>query len=472
MASMMHEMGRWLRNWGVALALLLAGVGLRLLFVVLHPWIAGDSLVYADIAQNMWTAHIYGVSDAAGIRSTLIRLPGYPVFLAACFVVFGMGKFSPVLWVQLCFSVADFCMIAALAARLMGRRAGLIALALGALCPFTANYCAVPLSETCVLFCVSLAFFSLERWSAAQRQGRPWNAWLAAIAFALSWGILLRPDQALVPVVVLPAMLWIGWRPAVGSMFRRGGPALSVVLAIALPLLLWGARNWHVFHVVQPLAPRFAKDPGEQNPYGFQRWYRTWAIDFEATVNVYWNYDGDPVSLADLPPRAFDNPAQRAETARLYAVYARTNRSTPTLDAGFTKLADERVKAHPLRFYLEIPALKVLNMWLRPRTEFINLPLDWWRFRTHPRQSFLCVAYALLNAAYLALAAVGLGRWRKQGWSGQRALAYAMLAFVALRCVLLWTIDNSEPRYTLECFPVVILLASFALPRKQERLSA
>jgi len=113
-----------------------------------------------------------------------------------------------------------------------------------------------------------------------------------------------------------------------------------------------------------------------------------------------------------------------------------------------------------------------VNMWLRPRTEFMNLPLDWWRFRAHPRQSFLCLAYALLNAAYLALAALGLWRWRRQGWSGQRALAYAMVAFVLLRCALLWTIDNSEPRYTLECFPIVILLASFALPRKQDILSA
>jgi len=29
----------------------------------------------------------------------------------------------------------------------------------------------------------------------------------------------------------------------------------------------------------------------------------------------------------------------------------------------------------------------------------------------------------------------------------------------------LWTLDNSEPRYTLECFPVVILLAGFAVAR-------
>jgi len=36
-----------------------------------------------------------------------------------------------------------------------------------------------------------------------------------------------------------------------------------------------------------------------------------------------------------------------------------------------------------------------------------------------------------------------------------------MLGFVALRCALLLTLDNSEPRYTLEFFPVLMVWASF-----------
>ncbi len=68
-----------------------------------------------------------------------------------------------------------------------------------------------------------------------------------------------------------------------------------------------------------------------------------------------------------------------------------------------------------------------------------------------------------MNAAYLALAVVGLVLWRRRGWGGRGAVAFAMLGFVALRCLLLLTLDNSEPRYTLECFPVVILLAAIAL---------
>jgi hypothetical protein len=55
--------------------------------------------------------------------------------------------------------------------------------------------------------------------------------------------------------------------------------------------------------------------------------------------------------------------------------------------------------------------------------------------------------------------------WGRRRWDGQGALAAAMIGFVVLRCALLWTLDNSEPRYTLECFPVVILLAAMAWAR-------
>jgi MFS superfamily sulfate permease-like transporter len=68
-------------------------------------------------------------------------------------------------------------------------------------------------------------------------------------------------------------------------------------------------------------------------------------------------------------------------------------------------------------------------------------------------------AIAALNLVYLVLAVVGFLRWRRLGFSGQTALAFAVVAFIALRCALLLTLDNSEPRYTLECFPVITLLA-------------
>jgi 4-amino-4-deoxy-L-arabinose transferase-like glycosyltransferase len=435
-------------------AALVAGALLRLLFFHFRPTVAGDALMYGDLARNILAHHVYGISGAV-IQPTLIRLPGYPLFLAACFVVFGGVKYGAVVAVQMIVDLAGCGLLGLLAERLAGRRAGLAAVWLAALCPFTANYSVVVLAETLSVFCVILALVALKRLLVL---GRTWG-WVAALGCSLSAAVLLRPDEGILAAAILPVLLSSGIRR------RKLGlwPTVVATLLIVLPLSLWTARNWRVFHVVQPLAPRYANDPDEAVPFGFQRWFRTWAVDYKSTVDIYWNYDDTRMNLGDLPPRAFDNARQREQTEALFAQYNRVASATPEFDAAFAQIAAERIADHPLRYYVELPVARELDMWLRPRFELTTMPADWWRFHEHPRQSAEELAYALLNAAYLALGFVGFVMWRRRGCSDHSAVAYAMLLFVALRCALLLTLDNSEPRYTLECFPVVILLAAIAL---------
>jgi 4-amino-4-deoxy-L-arabinose transferase-like glycosyltransferase len=453
-----HAIGR------SGIAALLAGLVLRAAFVSHHPPFSGDALVYGDLAHNMLAHHVFGFTEDL-IRPTLIRLPGYPLFLALCFTLFGNANYLAALWVQVAIDLATCVLLSLLAARLMGPRAGRIALWLAALCPFTANYAAAVLTETCTLFCVALAFFAFQRWFASWRRGLAGYAWAAVTGAALAFSVLLRPDQGLLAAAILPAMLWVGLSRRGLRVSARLFPATLASLIVALPLALWGARNWAVFHVVQPLAPRYANDPGESVPRGFQRWYRTWNIDFISTFEIYWNYDGNALNLADLPSRAFDSPRQLARTRALFDQYNQEQAPTAAFDQDFAALAAERVAAHPFRYYVVLLVARELDMWLRPRTELMNLPMDWWAVRSHPRRSFAEIAYAALDIAYLALAFLGLLRWRSLRWNGHRALAYAILGFVLLRVLLLLTLDNSEPRYTLECFPIVILLASFALAK-------
>jgi 4-amino-4-deoxy-L-arabinose transferase-like glycosyltransferase len=461
----------WLRKHRWTLLALLAGFALRLYFVRKQAHIEGDSLIYGDLAKNMLQHHIYGVTEAWGIRSTLIRLPGYPLLMAACFALFGVEHYGSVLYVQLAMDLTTCLLIAALARRLMGERAGICALWLAALCPFTANYVAAGLTETSAVFCVTLAFYALDRWWGSVREAVAWSRWIWPLGCALAFAVLLRPDRALLTLAVLPAMAWLASR-APEKLRRRCWLQAGVVgLVVVLPLFAWGARNWRVFHVVQPLAPKSAADPGEFVSYGFYRWYRTWGIDFKSTVDIYWNYDGSPVSTGDLPARAFDSAGQQVTTQQIFDSYNRTTSASPAVDAAFGGVASERIAAHPLRYYIELPLLRLANMWLRPRTEMLPFPLDWWRFREHPRASIEAAAYATLNLAYLVLAAAGLWHWRRQGWSGRRALGYAIVAFVLMRSAMLLTMDNSEPRYTIDCYPVVILLAAFALSRSLRTLS-
>ena len=447
---------RNIRTGGLAISL---GAAMRLWFLHHAAVIAGDTFLYGDIALS-WIKHgVYGFSQPPlAPLPTLIRLPGYPLFLVLCFRLFGPEHYNPVLYTQCLVDLLACLLLAALARRLFGPRAALAALFLSALCPFTASYTAAALTETLTLACITAAFYALERWrAAAAGKSNPWNPWLWLLSAALGYSILLRPDQGLLAAAVIPAVLWLTPRSTDGSIARRAAPALAAALCTLLPLVPWTIRNEHTFHVFQPLAPRSATDPGDAQPRGFDLWYRTWGIDFSSTEDVYWNYDGAPISIADIPSRAFDSPAQLAETQALIDDYNRTAKPSPELEARFAALARARIREHPFRYYVALPVARRVNMLLRPRIEMLDIPLAWWRWREHPAKTAFALAYAALNLAWLTLGTTGLYGWSRRIGDPSRALAWSMLAFILLRCALLLTLDNSEPRYTLEFFPILTL---------------
>jgi hypothetical protein len=164
----------------------------------------------------------------------------------------------------------------------------------------------------------------------------------------------------------------------------------------------------------------------------------------------------NPLDLNKLPSRAFDSPAQRDETAAIAAAYDDNGQDlSPELDRRFAQLAEERVKAHPLRYYLWLPLGRMADMWLRPRVENLNIDFDWWVYSHHYAETRFSWAYAALNALYLLLAFVGLC-FRPRYWPW-------MLLYFMLRSALLTTIEAPEARYTLECFPMVFALAGIGL---------
>ena len=63
--------------------------------------------------------------------------------------------------------------------------------------------------------------------------------------------------------------------------------------------------------------------PAKPQP-GWERWVKTWCLDFVSTYQIYWNVPGDELDVSKLPARAFDTPAQRAETAALPATTTTT----------------------------------------------------------------------------------------------------------------------------------------------------
>jgi dolichyl-phosphate-mannose-protein mannosyltransferase len=419
----------------------------------------GDTQIYGDIAKNLLLRGRYALTVSSGqVFPTLIRLPGYPLFLALCFRLFGIGNYTAVVWMQIGMELAGSLFLADFARRIapLELKTGAMhaALWLAALCPFTAIYAANPLTECPTLFVLTLAL-----WSAARFQERP--AWGPALTFtfAVTYAGLLRPDGALSAVALAPA-LFLGLRNT-----GRPTPTLRLVrmavvcglLALA-PFAAWTGRNWRVFQVIQPLAPRSATDPGDPLTPGWDRWVKTWCLDFVSTYNVAWNVPGDELDIGKLPSRAFDAPSQHDETAALAAEYNSNGYNlTPQIDAGFARLADERIASHPLRSHLWLPLGRVADMWLRPRVENLPIDLDWWVYAHHHVETRFSWAYAALNALYLLLGFRGLClRPRLWPW---------MLAYMLLRSALLLTVVPPEARYTLECFPMLCALGGVGLAR-------
>jgi hypothetical protein len=446
----------------VCVALLVAGLLLRIFFLRRHAFLAGDSYLYQDIAQNWIHAHVYGLSTDTNPRPTLIRLPGYPVILAAFALIFDrwlqadigtLRSFLPVLWLQIFADLGTCCIAAAIARRMFGMRAAVAALALGCLCPFTANYTAVPLTETFTLFCLALAFLGLQLW-----MNRPSFGRVALIAAALSASVLLRPDQGLLAVAVVGAMLLA---PLAGRTRLRS--AVLCALLASLPFVPWTVRNARTFGVFQPLAPKLANDPGEVPARGFQHWYRTWAIDFSSTEDAYWKYPEDTVRMTDLPDHAFNSAAERATVTDLLGQAAATHKLSPAVEASFTQLASQRAHNHPFRTYVLLPFARLTNMLLHPRDEMLPVAERWWQYRLHPAQTVFAWSYGLLGFAYLVLGTLGM----KRALRADRVLALSMMAYVGLRCALLMTLDNAEQRYTLEFFPILFVFGGAMLATLQ-----
>jgi len=463
----------------------LAALALRLFFVVYFPAVTDDSRVYADLASN-WLQHgIYGQTQGGRpekpILPTDTRLPGYPAFLAGIFWLFGAGNFKAVLLAQVLFGLATCLIVADLARRAVSDRAAKIAFVLAALCPFLANYAAAALTETLEIFFTALALdcaiAALGRMHEARfdvgvldQTGRKlWAATGAAVAAC----ILLRPDGGLL-LAAIGLYLAVLAGKILASKARAGKKNVAdllaagiIVAAVALaPLVPWTIRNFRTLHHFQPLAPRYANDADELVPRGFLRWAKTWIVDYVSVEEIFWNVTGDKIDPKKLPSRAIDNsnPAERDATLAVIADYNEAQDMTPELDARFGKIAAGRIRAHPVRYYVVLPVLRVADMWLRPRTEILPPDARWWEFNDDAKQSVMAVGFGLLNLAYVVAALLALLHRKSRRPSGMR-WAGLLLSFLLLRSAFLGTVENPEPRYTLECYPAIIVLASSWLGR-------
>ena len=459
----------------VSLAVL-AGLALRLFFVLRFPVTeSGDAPFYIELAWNWLKKGVYGFPVNGQLTPVDMRVPGYSAFLAAVFAFAGNSP-RAVLLAQVVMDMGTCFLIALIAARLAPAaarsRVALAGLWLAALCLFTANYTAVPLTETLTTFLTTLAVLVLletelgKKIDAASGSGltaglrNPW--FLAGIV--VGFGTLVRPET---PILLVAAGLVLAqkwWRPVNWTKLLRAG--LLLAAGVILPLVPWAARNWRTLHEVQFLAPRYSELPGEYTPLGFIRWTNTWLWHFRDVYLTDWRLNGEEIPIDEIPASAFDSPAERARVSDLLDQYNDELTVGPALDQQFREIADERTRRDPLRTYLKIPFLRSLTLWFTPRIELLPysgrlrpVRVEW----EDDRPDFLTtLSLVAANFVYLGLALAGI-------WIARREPGTALLiTFIILRTAFFTTfVETPEPRYVLECFPAVMALGAQVFARRR-----
>lgn len=461
----------------------LTGLALRLAAVRFFPTEGGDTPAYLQLASNLLDKHVYGLLSAGTVLPTDARPPGYPLFVAAVYSVAGRSE-SAVLLAQVLLDLASCFLIAALAARLAPQpakdRVWLAALWLAVLCPFLANYAAVPLTEVLAASLSAATLLLLVRaWQREEAGAASCDraGWLLA-GIAAGLATLVRAESPL--LLAAAALAIVTTCVARGQWLRMVRAATWLAAGLLLPLIPWGVRNAVTLGRVQLLAARYAESSGEFVPRGFYAWTNTWLVRFRDVYLVPWKLEDQPIQIDDLPWYAFDSPLERERVARLLDQYNDDLAVSPRLDSEFAALARERTARQPLRTWLWVPAQRIATLWFTPRVELLpvsgHLTPFWEKWEYDRGDLLVTLGAGAVNLIYVLLAIAGCwevlaGHRLRVGGRAPLPLPPAppgvmfLFAYLVVRTLFLTHVETPEPRYVLVCFPAVIAVAAQAWRR-------
>ncbi len=494
------------RRWILYVFFILLALSFRLFIALRLPNDEpDDGRVYSLIARNVIEQHVYSHDSQPPYTPSLIRLPGYPLFLVGVYKVFGAGNNTAVRVVQAVIDTATCLLVALIAfqwavAEERKRRAALIALGLAAVCPFTAIYVATILTEVFTNFLAAAMVLSVTFAFKAITRKRTLVWWIVTGLLA-GLVVLFRPDAGLFAAAIGSTLI-LSALPSLRRIREAILCAAVFSLAFCIVLVPWTIRNRRVFHVFQPLAPAHAEMPGEFVPRGYLLWVRTWLDDERYVGPALWAMDTKRMSVDDFPDSAFDSDEERDRVAALLNKYNHPDEEnpeeessaddddqnedeeegsneveqpeqpeqpeevnvelTPEIDAGFAQIGQERVARSRLRYYVLLPLKRAATLWFDTHSQYYPfngelLPLDDLDYDIH--QQYWLPLFTALTWIYTLLGVIGGWLlWRSRDPNARRWLLLAAL-LIFLRLGFFATLENPEPRYTVEFFPFLCILA-------------
>jgi 4-amino-4-deoxy-L-arabinose transferase-like glycosyltransferase len=224
---------------------LLIGIALRLLWVNLF---AGPQPPEGQVLSDLAAQLARGEAYRTPVSLTWAEWPpGYPLLLAATFLITGPNAGGIVL-LNLVLFAATVMSVDALAKRLAGEGPARLAALLLALWPNLIATTGIASRELLVLFLLTTALTVWLEAGAETKAGIAAGTWLAA-GFALGLAILTEPALLLLPAAFILYDLLTGPRP-----LRTLAAWTLLLLGALLPIAPWLLRNQRVFHRPVPLA--------------------------------------------------------------------------------------------------------------------------------------------------------------------------------------------------------------------------
>ena len=151
---------RRVKTPGHGLVLTISALCVRLLWVFLRPWVAGDSGEYVTIARNIRFHHVFSLTaDAWGpFLPTAFRPPLYPALIALLWVD-GLPPVTLILVLQALMGAATVTLVYLSANDRFDRKVALLAACFMIIAPMTGYFTATILTEVLFTFLFMLAVF-------------------------------------------------------------------------------------------------------------------------------------------------------------------------------------------------------------------------------------------------------------------------------------------------------------------------
>jgi hypothetical protein len=269
--------------------------------------------------------------------------------------------------------------------------------------------------------------------------------------------------------------------------------------------------------------------PGEFVPYGYFAWLRTWMQDQRYLGPALLKLDQAPIDVDEIPDEAFDSLEEKTEVAALFDQYSypagdpattafsglaselpensapaeapprkpgheefdlndqeeltdepksavvqdqveesQEVKMTPEIDAAFGRLARARISRSPLRYYLSLPFRRAVSLWFDTHSQFYPfegelMPLE--ELDRSTRQQIWLPLFAALTWIYTLLGVTGAWLlWRTGGFAARRWVVLVAL-MIFLRLGFFAALENPEPRYVVEFFPLLSILGGITMGR-------